>query len=57
VAVPSLPNIPQLEVYVVDTSAQFATDKKYKERDELINWVRVETANLELSLCSREIKL
>jgi hypothetical protein len=28
---PSLHNIPQVEVHVIDTSAQFATNKKYKD--------------------------
>jgi hypothetical protein len=36
----------KLEVHIVDTSAQFATAITYKERDELIKWVRGEAEKL-----------
>ncbi|MCI05917.1 hypothetical protein A2U01_0026972 [Trifolium medium] len=39
-------NNSQRKAVVVDTSSQFVTDKTYKDRNELINWVRGEAAKL-----------
>ncbi|MCI06164.1 otubain [Trifolium medium] len=44
--VDSKPNNAQPEEEVVDSSSHFATGKKYKDRDVLINWVRDEAAKL-----------